>query len=369
MEKGAGVTEEHFMARAIALAASVPFTSPNPKVGAVVVRDGEVLAEGRHLGAGHPHAEAAAIEGVDARGATLYVNLEPCCHVGRTPPCTELLIDAGVARVVVGCEDPDPRVSGNGVRRLREAGVEVVEGVMEQEARDLNLPFFTRLREGRSFVTLKLALTLDGRLAAADGSSRWITGPESRRHAHSLRRSADAVLVGAATVLSDDPLLTVRHVETSRQPVRIIADARGVVPPGSRLLASADVAPVIIATTARCPHDTAIAYKEAGAEVLLLPEDEGGIDLGALLRELAARGMNEVLCEGGARLATALVRRRLADRLELHYAPVATGGGPVIGDLGIPSMDHAMRFRTRSIVQRGADWNVTLLAADSQEAR
>ncbi|MFN2587096.1 MAG: bifunctional diaminohydroxyphosphoribosylaminopyrimidine deaminase/5-amino-6-(5-phosphoribosylamino)uracil reductase RibD [Actinomycetota bacterium] len=352
--------DERYMQQALDLARRPSFTSPNPRVGAVVVRDGTVVGEGAHRGAGTPHAEAAALAGVDARGATLYVTLEPCTHRGRTPPCTPMLVAAGLARVVVALEDPDPRVSGSGLRALRSAGVDVTTGVLASEAEGLNRAYLHHRRTGRSFVSLKLALTLDGHMTAADGSSQWITGPEARALVHARRLECDAVLVGAGTVLADDPRLTVRDVPAARQPLRVVADAAGRVPATAALFAEPSGG-ALVATTAACPHDAQIAWKEAGAEVLVLPEAAGGVDLGALVEALGGRGIVEILCEGGARLASSLVKARLADRLDLHYAPLLTGGGVSIGDLGITTMAEALRYSMDDVTRAGDDLIVTLV--------
>lgn len=348
--------DERFMARALELARRPAFTSPNPRVGAVVVRDGVVLGEGAHEGAGTPHAEAVALRGVDARGATVYVTLEPCNHHGRTPPCAPALAEAGVTRVVAAVEDPDPRVAGSGFDVLRRAGIEVVTDVLRGEAERLNRAYLHHRRTGRSFVSLKLALTLDGRMTAADGSSQWITGPEARRIVHARRLECDAVVVGAGTVLADDPQLTVRDVAAPRQPLRVVVDARGRVPATAGVLGHGS----LVATTASCPHEVQIAWKEAGAEVLVLPEADRRIDLAPLLDALGARDVVEVFCEGGPLLASSLIREGLVDRLELHYGPVLTGGGASLDDLGVASMAEALRFEVEDVQRAGADVIVTL---------
>jgi diaminohydroxyphosphoribosylaminopyrimidine deaminase/5-amino-6-(5-phosphoribosylamino)uracil reductase len=354
------VEDERYMGRALELARGPAFASPNPRVGAVVVGDGQVLGEGAHHGPGTPHAEAAAIAGIDARGATVYLTLEPCNHHGRTPPCAPALVGAGVARVVAAMDDPDPRVGGRGLGVLRAAGVEVTVGVLREEAERLNRAYLHHRRTGRAFVSLKLALTLDGRATAPDGSSRWITGPEARRIVHARRLESDAVLVGAGTVLADDPRLTVRDVAAPRQPVRVVVDARGRVSRDAAVFREPGGA-CIVATTASCPHDAQIDWKEAGAEVLVLPEGERGVDLGALVETLGARGMTEVFCEGGPRLASSLIAGDLAGRLELHYGPLLAGGGLTIDDLGIATMSEARRYRVEETRRAGADLLVTLV--------
>jgi diaminohydroxyphosphoribosylaminopyrimidine deaminase/5-amino-6-(5-phosphoribosylamino)uracil reductase len=315
-----------------------------------------VIGEGAHHGPGTPHAEALALDGIDARGATVYVTLEPCNHHGLTPPCAPRLVDAGVARVVAAVEDPDDRVAGSGFEVLRRAGVTVDAGVLRGEAERLNRAYLHHRRTGRSFVSLKLALTLDGRMTAADGSSQWITGPDARRVVHARRLECDAVMVGAGTLVADDPRLTVRDVPATRQPLRIVVDAAGRAPAHAAAIGDGS----IVATTSSCPHDVQIAWKETGAEVLVLPEAHSGVDLAALVEALGARGVVEVLCEGGPRLASNLIREDLAGRLELHYGPVLTGGGASLADLGVNSMAEALRFEVETTERAGDDLLVTL---------
>ena len=345
-------SDETYMARAIELAGSVPNTSPNPRVGCVLVRAGEVVAEGVHKGPGHPLAEAAALAGADAHGATLYVNLEPCSHLGRTPPCAPIIAAAGVRRVVAAMADPNPLVSGQGFELLERAGIEVTVGVGAPAARLLNAPYLHHVTSERSFVSLKLALTLDGRLAAADGSARWITGEEARALVHRRRLEADAVMVGAGTVLADDPRLSARLPGARRQPARVVVDGRGSVPPDAAVFAD-DGAEVIVATTTSASHDAATAWKEAGAEVIVLPGD-GRVDLDALVGVLGRRGYLEVLCEGGARLASALLERGLVGRLELHLGALIAGAGPGLA-LDIATLAEAPRFGLADLRRAGDD--------------
>jgi diaminohydroxyphosphoribosylaminopyrimidine deaminase / 5-amino-6-(5-phosphoribosylamino)uracil reductase len=355
-------SDEQFMARALELARSVPFTAPNPRVGAVVVRDGAVVGEGRHRGAGTPHAESMALAGIDAAGATLYVTLEPCNHHGRMPPCAPAIVAAGVARVVAAIADPDPKVDGRGFAYLRDHGVEVVTGVLEAEARRLNAGFLTHRTTGRPLVSLKLALSLDGRLAAPDGSARWITGEAARGRVHARRREVDAVVTGSGTVLADDPELTVRAVPSDRQPARVILDARGRVPADARLFSvSGDV---IVVTTDASGHDEQLAWKEVGAEVLILPAGpagESGVDFGALLDALGRRGWHELYFEAGATLAGALLQAGVVDRLELHYGAVVLGaGGPALADVGVETIGSAPRWRVVNVEQLDDDVIVEL---------
>ena len=353
-------TDDVFMRRALELARSVAPPSPNPRVGAVLVRDGAVVAEGVHRGPGTPHAEADALRGSDGAGLTCYVNLEPCVHHGRTPPCAPALVAAGVVRVVAAVEDPDPRVAGDGFAYLEDRGVEVVAGVLAGEARELNAAYIHHRTTGRPLVTLKLALTLDGRLGAPDGSARWITSPETRVRVHQRRAEADAVMVGAGTVLVDDPCLTARDVGAKRQPLRIVVDSSGRVSPKARVFDGAGR--TVIATTGDCPHEVQMSWKETGAEVVVVPPDaDGGVDVDALIRHLGERNVLDLVCEGGAELATTLLRLDLVDRLEIHYGAVVVGrGGPAIGDLGVTSMADAHRWSTAAVERSGPDAIVLL---------
>lgn len=356
-------SDEQFMRQALEFARSVPFTSPNPRVGAVVVRDGSVIAEGWHRGAGTAHAEAAALDGIDAGGATVYVTLEPCMHQGRTPPCARALVAAGVTRVVAAVEDPDERARGRGLAYLADHGVEVVSGVLADDARRLNAAYFHHRETDRPLVTLKLALSLDGRLAAADGTARWITGEDARARVHARRLECDAVLVGSGTVIADDPRLTARAVDAPRQPLRVVVDASGRV--SARAAVFAEAGDVLVATTAACPHETQTEWKATGAEIVVLPEKGGRVDLDALLDLLGARGALEIYCEGGARLATQLLGERLVDRLELHYGAMLVGGdGPRIEDIGVATMAEAHRWRTLEVERLGDDVIVLLERGD-----
>ena len=347
-------TDDHYMSRALELAGQPAVTSPNPRVGAVVVRDGVVISEGTHVGAGSAHAEAVALTGVDAAGATLYVNLEPCTHEGRTPPCAPMVADSGIARIVVAMEDPDPRVAGRGIALLTERGIDVTVGVGAAEATVLNAAYLHHRTTGRPLVTLKLALSLDGKLAAADGSSQWITGEDSRLRVHARRLESDAILIGAGTVLADDPSLTVRDVAAPRQPARVAIDARGRIPATSRFFGPGET---IVFTTIGCPHSVKTGWKEAGAEVLLVSQNAAGdTDLNEVLENLGGRGWLEVYCEGGARLATSLIAGDLVDRLELYYGPLLLGGsGLGLGDIGLAGIDQAARWNPRTVERVGDD--------------
>ncbi len=354
--------DEAFMRRALELAARARGkTSPNPLVGAVVVKDGAVVGEGYHRKAGEPHAEVHALEqaGSRARGATLYVNLEPCCHFGRTPPCTEAIIRAGIARVVAATLDPNPLVSGKGVARLREAGISVEVGVLEKEARRLNEVFFKYITTRLPFVTLKAALSLDGKIATAAGESKWITGEEARRFVHELRAQHDAVMVGIGTVLADDPSLTVRLVETERQPRRIVVDSRLRIPLESQLVRTAREVPTIVAAVAGlAPPEKKDALAARGVAVWELPGDQGRVDLGALAAALGRAEVTSVLLEGGATLNAAALAAKLVDKLVFFFAPLLIGGrdapGPVGGE-GVPRLEEAVKVAELEWRQVGRD--------------
>jgi diaminohydroxyphosphoribosylaminopyrimidine deaminase/5-amino-6-(5-phosphoribosylamino)uracil reductase len=332
--------DARWMRRALALARRAEGrTSPNPLVGAVVVRAGKVVGEGFHQGPGRPHAEVVALAGAGrrARGATLYVTLEPCVHLGkRTPPCVPAVIAARPARVVIGMRDPNPKVAGRGARALRAAGIAVTTGCEGPACRALNAPYIRVMETGLPWVTLKVAQTLDGKVATAKGESRWITGAAARRHGHGLRARHDAILVGIGTVLADDPLLTCR-LARGRSPLRVVVDARLETPPYARVLTEGPPGPTILATlgaTLRADPSRRRRLEAAGARVLAVPGRAGRVDLEALLKVLAAEGGHRVLCEGGPRLAAELVRRRLVNRVAFYTAPRILGGDDARGAVG-----------------------------------
>ena len=312
------------MARALQLAERALWTtSPNPRVGCVLVRDGEIVGEGWHVRAGEPHAEVHALRaaGERARGATAYVTLEPCSHYGRTPPCAEGLIVAGVTRVVAAMEDPNPLVAGRGLAMLRAAGIETACGLLAEAAQELNIGFVSRMTRGRPWVRLKTAASLDGKTALNNGVSQWITGPDARRDGHRWRARACAILTGIGTVRDDDPRLDVREVETTRQPLRVIVDSRLETPPTARILQGG---PVLLAAAVD-DAERANLLKAAGAEILLLPNAAGKVELPALLNALAVRGINEVHVEAGWKLNGSLLREGLVDELLLYMAPCLIG--------------------------------------------
>jgi diaminohydroxyphosphoribosylaminopyrimidine deaminase / 5-amino-6-(5-phosphoribosylamino)uracil reductase len=355
------VVHEGYMRHALELAAlGRGLVSPNPMVGALVVRDGQVVGEGWHEGPGTPHAEvrALAAAGDLARGATLYCTLEPCDHVGRTPPCTTAIVDAGVAQAVVAARDPNPVVDGRGFARLEAAGIEVETGVLEAASRRLNAAFERHVVTGLPFVTLKTAASLDGRTAARDGTSRWITGDDARSDVHVLRAAADAIVVGAGTVIADDPSLTVRDPSyRGDPPLRVVVDSSGRVPPGSRIFDRS--APTLVATTERVDRANADAWAAGGAEVVSFDHDEtGGVSLPALMAHLGKRETQGVMVEGGATLAWSFVRERLVDRVVLYLAPKLIGGREAPGMLageGFAPIDEAVELRIVSVDRIGDD--------------
>jgi len=309
--------DHEFMARALQLAArGLNTTTPNPRVGCVLVKEGAIVGEGWHERAGEPHAEAHALRqaGAAAHGATAYVTLEPCSHHGRTPPCADALIDAGIVRVVAAMRDPNPLVAGEGIARLSLAGVDVASGLLENEARELNIGFVSRMARGRPWMRLKVAASLDGKTALNNGKSQWITGPDARRDAHAWRARSCAILTGIGTVRDDDPSLTVRDVACTRQPLRVVVDSRLATPATAKILVG-DGALIFAAVAGTAP----------GAEVVVMPNSAGKVDLAAMLQELGRRGINELLVEGGMRLNGSLLREGLVDELLIYQAPILLG--------------------------------------------
>lgn len=326
---------------------------PNPSVGCVIVKDGRVVGRAVTAPGGRPHGEPQALAqaGDAARGATVYVSLEPCNHHGKTPPCTDALIAAGVARVVVACEDPDPRVCGGGVQRLREAGIQVDVGLLAVEAEALNIGFFTRIRHGRPSVTLKLATSLDARVATATGESKWITGPESRARGHLLRAQHDAILVGIGTVLADDPDLTCRLPGLEdRSPVRVVLDSRLRIPLTSKLVTTARQVPTWVVTTTDVDAARVEALEGGGVRILRVgPDDTGRLRVASVLTTLAGQGITRLLVEGGPSVATAFLKEGLIDQVEWFCAPMLIGGDglPAVGALGVDVLEHALRLGPR----------------------
>ena len=349
---------EGAMARAVDLAGrALGRTSPNPVVGCVILdADGRLVGEGLHERAGGPHAEVAALAdaGDRARGGTAVVTLEPCRHTGRTGPCAQALVDAGIARVVIAVPDPT-ETAGGGADLLRQQGIEVVEGVGRAAAAHGNRAWLQAMATGRPFVTWKLAATLDGRTAASDGTSRWITGPEARGAVHRLRAERDAVLVGSGTLRADDPHLAVRDVPGAEQPLRVVLDARAELPLTARVLDDAAATLVVVADDADAARLTA-----AGVDLLRVPSSDAGLDLPAVLVGLHERGMRSVLLEGGAGLAGSFVRGGLVDEVVAHLAPALLGSGrSVLEHAGITTITEALRLTTTDVTRLGEDIAIT----------
>ncbi|MBI4321668.1 MAG: bifunctional diaminohydroxyphosphoribosylaminopyrimidine deaminase/5-amino-6-(5-phosphoribosylamino)uracil reductase RibD [Chloroflexi bacterium] len=339
-------------------------TSPNPPVGAVVVNGGRIVGEGHTQPAGSWHAEVVALRqaGYQARGASLYVTLEPCCHHGRTPPCTKAIIEAGVATVHVATIDPNQLVDGKGLRELEAAGVEVVVGEAEADALEVVEAFATYVATGLPFFTLKWAMSLDGKIAAWSGDSKWITCEAARAYGHELRDTSDAIMVGVNTIAADNSQLTVRLAQNLRParpsgPLRVVVDSTGRIPPSARVLAPDLAIGTVVATTQRCGDVTRRVLEERGAEVLVLPERQGRVDLRALALALAQRGVVHVLVEGGGTLIGALLDEGLGDKIYSFVAPVIIGGRGAPGPVGGEGVERiAQAFRLRDVrVERVSD--------------
>ena len=350
------------MGRALELARQgLGHTSPNPAVGAVVVRNGDQVGEGFHERAGAPHAEVVALRAAGARalGATLYVTLEPCVHHGKTPPCTEAILGAGVQRVVVAVRDPNPLVDGRGITRLREAGLDVEVGVEEAEAALVNRAFFRFITTGRPHVTLKVAMTLDGKIAARDGHSRWITGEAARAEVHRMRSRSDAILVGIGTLLTDDPGLTVRlDRPCPREPFRVVVDSRLRTPPNARVIRAGRAERVIVACLDSALPERARRLEERGVQVLRLPAWDGRVDLASLMAALGERQIVSVLAEGGSQLNASLIEQGCVDHVACFVAALLLGGESAPGAIGGPGrlLKEAVRLRDARCTRIGEDF-------------
>jgi len=362
--------DREWMSRALMLAErGVYTTEPNPRVGCVLVADGQIVGEGWHVRAGEGHAEVNALAqaGDLARGATAYVTLEPCSHFGRTPPCADALVKAGVSRVVAAMQDPNPQVAGNGLNRLREAGIEVDCGLLEAQAQALNPGFIKRMQQGLPWVRVKLAMSLDGRTAMASGESKWITGPAARADVQRLRARSGAVVSGADSVLLDDSALTVRAAElglpadeaaaaAERQPLRVLIDSLRRVPLDQRFFR--ETGPTLVISTSA--EQAADDYRAAGSELLAVPGADGKVDLHAVLQTLAERGCNEVLVEAGAGLSGAFWRAGLVDELIVYMAPRLLGSqARPLMQLPFESMSEAMDVAIVDMRAIGQDWRIT----------
>ena len=346
-----------YMKRALSLARKgIGKTAPNPAVGCVIVRDGAIVGEGWHKKAGTPHAEvhALAMAGAAAKGADVYVTLEPCCHHGKTPPCCDALIAAGVRRVVAGMVDPFLQVAGQGLQKLRQAGIRVEVGLLEEQCQALNKGFIKAVTTGMPYLIYKSAMTLDGNIATVTGHSRWVTGEESRRLVHRLRSQCDAVMVGVDTVIADNPQLTVRHVR-GRDPLRVIVDTRLRTPESVNVLNGTDTCKTVIAT---CETDPAIhqRYLSQGADILVCREYDGRVEMTDLLHKLTARGVQTLLVEGGSRLAGDLLQHNLIDECIFFYAPKVVGNGfAPFAIQGISTMDQAIQLEVQRVGMSGPD--------------
>ncbi|MFZ5643316.1 MAG: bifunctional diaminohydroxyphosphoribosylaminopyrimidine deaminase/5-amino-6-(5-phosphoribosylamino)uracil reductase RibD [Bacillota bacterium] len=349
------------MKMALEMAASaMGRTSPNPMVGAVLVREGKVVGRGFHARAGTPHAEVVALRdaGELARGSTMYVTLEPCCHHGRTGPCTEAVIDAGVKKVIAAMKDPNPLVAGKGLGRLCDAGLDVDVGILEEEALKLNEVFIKYITTGMPFVVMKAAVSLDGKIATRAGDSKWITGPEAREYGHRLRNRYDAIMVGINTVLADNPSLTTRLPGGGRDAVRIVLDSQARTPPGAKLINRQSLASTIIITTSEAPEDRLKALTEAGAGVISIPSREGRVDMAAAFAELARREISSVLIEGGGQVHASALASGAVDKVAWFIAPKLIGGsgapGPLGGE-GPERLSDAVELERVSVSRLGSD--------------
>jgi diaminohydroxyphosphoribosylaminopyrimidine deaminase/5-amino-6-(5-phosphoribosylamino)uracil reductase len=354
-----GEADHQFMSRALGLAGrALNDAAPNPRVGCVIVREGRVIGEGWTQPPGSNHAEIEALldarrNGHDVRGATVYVSLEPCSHFGRTPPCSTALIEAHVGRVIAAVEDPNPLVAGSGLEMLRSAGIDVRCGLLEQEAAEMNVGFFSRMQRGRPWVRMKIAASLDGKTALQSGASQWITSEEARKDGHAWRARACAVLTGIGTVKADNPRLDVRLVEAMRQPLRVLVDSRLEVEAGARLFEGPGT---VMVATASADRKRRAALRSVGAEVVDLPNEHGKVDLAALMKELARRQINEVHVEAGFRLNGSLVEAGVVDELLVYLAPMLIGEAQ--GMLHLPALAdlaHAQRLEFREVAMVGSD--------------
>ena len=354
------MTDEYYMRLALELAEhGLGWTAPNPMVGAVLVKNGQIIGQGYHQTYGAPHAERNALDSCaqSPQGATLYVTLEPCCHYGKQPPCTQAILEAGVTRVVVGSRDPNPLVAGKGLEQLSSHGVTVVTGVLQQECDRLNQVFFHYIQTGRPYVVMKYAMTMDGKIATRTGASQWITGPQARHQVHRDRHRYAAILAGVGTVLADDPLLTCR-LEGGRNPLRIICDTHLRTPLDSRLVSTAGTVPTLLAT---CCSDASQAapFLAAGCQVWTLPEREGHVDLTVLVERLGAAGIDSVLLEGGGTLNWAALACGVVQKVQAYIAPRLFGGegakSPVAG-LGVALPDQAIQLKNTVITPIGTDF-------------
>lgn len=352
--------DEKYMRQAIALALKgTGRVNPNPLVGAVVVKDGRIIGEGYHQQYGCPHAERNALAACteSPAGATIYVTLEPCCHHGKNPPCTEALIAAGISRVVVGSPDPNPLVAGKGIAQLKAAGIQVEEGFLQAECDAINFIFFHYITTNKPYLALKYAMTADGKIACHTGASRWITGEVARHHVHQLRNKYAAIMVGTGTVLADDPELTCR-IENGNNPVRIVCDTQLRTPLSSKLVTTAKEVPTIIATC--CQEESRHKpYQEAGCQIWVVPSKNGGVDLQTLVHRLGQEKIDSVLVEGGGQLNWSLLQAGLVQRVYTYIAPKIFGGAAArspVGGIGVDNPQQAFQMRVVATQQLGEDF-------------
>ncbi|WP_459129914.1 bifunctional diaminohydroxyphosphoribosylaminopyrimidine deaminase/5-amino-6-(5-phosphoribosylamino)uracil reductase RibD [Guggenheimella bovis] len=348
------MNDEEYMRRALELAKKgLGRTSPNPLVGCVVVRDGVIIGEGYHKAYGMPHAEREALKSIDTEDATLYVTLEPCCHEGKQPPCTDLILEKKVSRVVVGSLDPNPLVQGKGIEILRSQGIEVMTDVLKEECDQLNEIFFHYITKKMPFVACKMATSLDGKIATSEGKSKWITSDESRLHAHSLRNRYSAIMVGITTVLKDNPSLTCR-ISGGRNPIRIICDTSLRTPLDSEVVQSAKEVRTIIATCFEGPFDP---YEALGVEILRCKKKEEKVDLKDLLEKLGALQIDSILVEGGASLHASFLKEGLAQKVYTYIAPLLFGsdGKSSVSELGVKEVRDGIRLKTMKTTAIGND--------------
>lgn len=335
------------------------WTTPNPLVGAVILKGGRVIGQGYHQKYGQPHAEVNAIASAkeDVTGATLYVTLEPCSHFGKTPPCSDLLIDKNIKRVVVGTLDPNPLVAGKGIERLRSTGIEVVTGVLEEESQKLNEIFIKYIVTKKPFVIMKNAISLDGKIATVTGESQWISGESSRKQVHSLRHELAGIMVGIETIIKDDPQLTSRTLN-SRNPIRIVVDSQLRIPSTSKVLTQQDRAKTIVATTKRANKEKVETLKRMGIEVIVTKEKDGRVDLQELMRLLGDRGIDSILLEGGATLNFSALEEGIVDKIQSYIAPKIIGGKEAktaVEGAGVHSLNNAFQIKRMTAVMVGED--------------
>ncbi|MDO5600932.1 MAG: bifunctional diaminohydroxyphosphoribosylaminopyrimidine deaminase/5-amino-6-(5-phosphoribosylamino)uracil reductase RibD [Lachnospiraceae bacterium] len=352
------MTDEFYMRRAIELAKKGRgWTNPNPMVGAVIVKDGRIIGEGYHKTCGELHAERNAIASLkeSAEGATIYVTLEPCCHYGKTPPCTEAILEQKITRVVIGSRDPNPKVAGKGAKILREAGVQVEEDFLREECDALNPVFFHYITTKMPYVVMKYAMTADGKIATKTGASKWITGEESRKRVHEMRHEYMGILAGIGTVLADDPLLNVR-LEGKKSPVRIICDSRLRIPTNSQIMKTAKEYRTILAYTEETVKEEQL--RELGAELLKVPAEKGEVDLKCLMKKLGEMGIDSVLVEGGGTINEKALRKGIVQEVKAFIAPKLFGGKGVktpVEGIGISEVEQAVRLKLTGISQIGED--------------